>query len=59
MKHRKFWAGLLAAVLLLTMMPQAHAASSSEIRDEINGLEAEQEAIQAQMDEIQAQQDAN
>lgn len=59
MKHRKFWAGLLAAVMLLSVMPVAHAASSSEIREEINELEAAQDEIQAKMDEIQAQQDAN
>ena len=59
MKLRKFGAGLLAAALLLTGLPTAHAASSSEIRQEIDGLEAEQAAIQAQLDDLQTQQDAN
>lgn len=59
MKYRKFWAVFLAAAMLLAMMPVAHAASSSEIRDEIDALEAEQAGIQKQMDEIQAERDAN
>ena len=59
MKLRKFGAGLLATALLLTGMPVAHAASSSEIRNEINQLEQQQAEIQAQQDELQAELDAN
>ena len=59
MKLRKFGAGLLAAVLLLTGMPTAHAASSAEIRNEINDLEAEQALIQGQIDDLQQEQNAN
>ena len=59
MKLRKIGAGLLAAVMLFTGMPMAHAASSSEIRNEINNLEAQQAEIQAQQDELQAELDAN
>lgn len=59
MKLRKFGAGILAAVLLLTSMPTGHAASSSEIRNEINNLEAEQAVIQGQIDDLQQEQDAN
>lgn len=59
MKLRKFGAGLLAAVLLLTSMPMARAASSSEIRNVINNLEAEQAVIQGQIDDLQQEQNAN
>ena len=59
MKFRKFGAGVLAAVMLLTMMPSAHAASSSEIREEINELEAAQDEIQGKLDELQTEIDAN
>lgn len=59
MKLRKFGAGILAVVLLLTSMPTGHAASSSEIRNEINNLEAEQAVIQGQIDDLQQEQDAN
>lgn len=59
MKLRKFGAGLLAAVLLLTSMPMARAASSSEIRSEINNLEQQQAEIQTQLDELQQEQVAN
>ena len=59
MKLRKFGAVILAAALLLTGIPRAQAASSSEIREEINGLEALQAEIQAQQDELQAEMDAN
>lgn len=59
MKLRKIGAGLLAAVLLLTSMPVARAASSSEIRGEINELEAQQAAIQDKINDLQQEQDAN
>ena len=59
MKFRKFWAGLLAAVMLLSKVPAAHATSSSEIRQEIDKLEKIQEENQEKMDEIQAEMDAN
>lgn len=59
MKHRKFWAGVLAALMLASVIPNAQAASSSEIREEIVELEAKQAQIQEQQDEIQLQMDAN
>lgn len=59
MKHRKILAGMLAALLLMTSVPASRAASSAELRDELNGLRAEQAVIQGQIDDIQAQQDAN
>ena len=59
MKLRKFGAGLLAAALLFSGMPSAQAASSAEIRQEINGLEALQAEIQAKQDALQTEMDAN
>ena len=56
-------AGIMAAVLLLSLLasiiPAVSAASSSEIRKEINGLKAEREEIKGQIDELQGQIDAN
>ncbi len=51
---------LLAAVMVLTSVPlQAEAASSSEIKKQINALESEKKALQAQIDEIRSQYEAN
>lgn len=64
MKNRKFWvsliAGILAAVLLLSLLvgilpTKANAASSSEIRKQINELEAQQEEIEAQIADLEEQ----
>lgn len=56
-------AGLLAAVLLLgllSMMPsQAHAASSSEIRQQIQALKADKKEIESQIKEVRGQYKAN
>lgn len=59
MKFRKSLAGILAAAAIVSMLPVAHAESSSQIQEEINALAAQQAAIQQQMADIQAQQDEN
>ncbi|MBP3673003.1 MAG: peptidoglycan DD-metalloendopeptidase family protein [Oscillospiraceae bacterium] len=68
MRKRKLWvsimAGLLAAVMLLGLVAgliptRADAASSSEIKQQINELKEQKEEIQAQIKEVQSQYDAN
>lgn len=64
MNKRKLWVSILACVmaaamvlsLLLSLIPRANAASSSEIKSQINALEDEKAAIQEQMDELQQKQ---
>ena len=63
MKNRKklvsLLAGIMAGVLILSLIlsiiPAASAASSSEIRKQINELEAQQEELQAQKEELKNQ----
>ena len=56
-------AGLLALVMVLSLivgiLPQAKAASSSEIKEQIGNLENEQENMQSQLDDLKAQQKEN
>ena len=57
-------AGIMAAVMLLTLMlsllpTPASAASSSEIRKQINALKEEKEAIQEKITEVQGQYEEN
>lgn len=67
MNKRKLWVSILACVmaaamvlsLLLSLIPRANAASSSEIKSQINALEDEKAAIQEQMDELQQKQNDN
>lgn len=68
MKNRKRWvsvmAGVLAAVMLLTLIfslipATAFAASSSEIRKQLNQLKEEKAAVQAQLEEVRGQYEAN
>ena len=68
MRKRKLWvsimAGLLAAVMLLGLVAgliptRADAASSSEIKQQINELKEQKEEIQAQIKDVQSQYDAN
>ena len=62
MKNKKFWVSLMAAImagimlltLLLQLIPsQVHAASSSEIRNQIEAMEKEQAAIQNKLEELE------
>ena len=64
MKHRKSIRSLVAmataAVLLMGLVPgSAWAASSSEIKETINGLKQENAEIQAQINAIRSRYDAN
>ena len=68
MKNRKRWvsvlAGIMAAVMLLTLIfslipTTAFAASSSEIRKQLNQLKEEKKAVQAQLEEVRGQYEAN
>ena len=67
MKNKKFWisllAGIMAAVMLLSLiigiLPQAHAATSSEIKDQINNMKDDQKEMQALIDELEKQKKDN
>ncbi len=67
MKNKKLWisilAGMMALVMLLglvvSILPRANAASSSEIKDQIGNLESEQKDMQAQLEELKSQQKDN
>ena len=68
MKNRKRWvsimAGVLAAMMLLSLLlslipHSAYAASSSEIKKQIEALKEEKKEIDAQLKEIKGQFDAN
>lgn len=56
-------AGLLALVMVLSLivgiLPQAKAASSSEIKEQIGNLENEQKDMQSQLEDLKAQQKEN
>ncbi len=57
-------AGILAGILILSLIlglipPTVRAASSSEIKDQLEELEKEQEELQNQIDDLKDQQDAN
>ena len=67
MKNRKkliaVLAGLMAAImvlsLILSLIPVANAASSSEIKQQINEMKEQQEALKAEMEELRNQYDEN
>ncbi len=67
MKNRKKFVSILALImavvlilsLILSLIPTASAASSSEIKKQINELKSQAEDIEDQMDELQAQYDEN
>ncbi len=56
-------AGLLALIMVLSLivgiLPQAKAASSSEIKEQIGNLESEQKDMQSQLEDLKAQQKDN
>ena len=63
-KRKSVLAGILAAALLLSLLAgllptPASAASSKEIKKQLEALKEEKKEIQAQIDEIQSQYDAN
>jgi len=64
MKNKKLWvsiiAGALAVLMLLSLLAglfpmRASAASSAQIREEINGLKNQQEELQGQIDDLKSQ----
>ena len=67
MKNRKKFisvmAGIMAAILILSlvlsMIPPARAATSDEIRDQINDLRAQQSLIRQEMDDLKDQYQKN
>ena len=68
MKNRKklvsILAGIMAAVMLLSLIlslipTRASAASSSEIKEQINALKEQKEELQSQMEDVQSQYEAN
>lgn len=67
MKNKKFWVSLLAGImalimllgLVLSILPSAHAASSSEIRDQIEQLEEDEKELEAKIEELKKQQSEN
>ena len=68
MKNKKLWvsllAGLMAGVMILTLLlslipVQAQAATSSEIKNQIDKMEEDQSALQDQLDELEEQRKDN
>lgn len=57
--YRKILSGALAATMLLSAIPAANAASSAEIQEQINALEAEHSAIADQMAALEQQENEN
>jgi len=64
MKNNKFWMSLIAGILafllifslILSLLPtMAHAASSSEIKDQIAEMEKENEAMQEELEDLKDQ----
>lgn len=66
-KHRRLIVGIIAAIIVLAMLVSlisslaisVHAASSSEIRQQIESLQAEADQISAKREELNAQIDEN
>ena len=68
MKNKKFWvslmAGIMAAIMILTLLLQliptpAQAATSSEIKDQIEEMEKDQADLQNKLDELESQRKDN
>lgn len=67
LKDRKFWvsllAGIMAAVMILGLivglLPHASAASSSEIKNQIEELERQNEELEGKIEELKKQQAGN
>lgn len=68
MKNKKFWvslmAGIMAAIMILSLLlqlipVQSNAASSSEIKDQIEEMEKDQQKLQDRLDELESQRKDN
>lgn len=68
MKNKKFWvslmAGIMAAIMILSLLlqlipVQSNAASSSEIKDQIEQMEQDQKELQDKLDELESQRKEN
>ena len=67
MKNRNKWiavlAGIMAGIMILSLLfsvlPQAKAASSSEIQNQINSLKNDKKELDAKIKELEKQQSAN
>ena len=68
MKDRKSWVALIALILVIAMViglivavlpTPASAASSSEIKNQIDKLEGQKDSLQGQIDDLKAQQNTN
>ncbi len=59
MKHRKWMAALLTAVLVVSILSPAQAASSDEIREQLEQLEREEAAISNQIEALDQQSQEN
>lgn len=67
MKNKKFWVSLMAGImagimilsLLLQLIPPAQAATSSEIKDQIEEMEKEQEELQKELDALDSKRKDN
>ena len=68
MKNKKFWvsllAGIMAAIMILTLLLQlipvpAQAATSSEIKDQIEEMEKDQAELQKELDKLDSQRKDN
>ena len=68
MKNKKFWISLLALIMAIIMILSlfigvlptfASAATSSEIKEQINNMKQEQEELQDQLDDLEEQREDN
>ena len=68
MNNKRFWisllAGIMAGIMIITLLLQliptpAQAATSSEIKNQINQMEKDQKELQAQLDKLEAQRKEN
>lgn len=67
MNNKKFWVSLLAGImagimilsLLLQLIPPAKAATSSEIKDQIEQMEKDQAEMQKELDRLESQRKEN
>ena len=57
--YRRIFTGILAALMIVSAMPSASAASSSEIKSQIGALRDEKSVIDAQIADLKEQENAN